>query len=440
LGTRIHDTMIGMALIRDFFFRLNYREPIPSKSFKPGLFPAIRKPALGDFHVNRLAGGLAIGFALAGVSALAYAQGEAEKRQLDALRARIERMRTNIAEAEGSRTEARDQLRDSERAISEANRKLRALTGRRSRARDELKTLNLRAQTLESEIAMRRERLGRLLSLRYVHGEQSYLKLFLSGEDPSRVARELQYYGYVSRAQVAFIGELRSDLVRLRDLEAGARQRNAELADIESALRGERSSLVKQRAERRRVLQRVSSELRKQHREVRTLERDESRLSQLIEELGRVISSTALLRNDQVPQPGGSEGPFAGLKHELRLPIKGVLANRFGAQRPNGGPPWKGLFIRSQSGQEVRAVASGRVVFADWLRGFGNLLIIDHGQGYLTIYGNNESVLKEVGEVVRTGDAVATVGASGGNQESGLYFEIRHKGKAFDPLRWVSLK
>jgi len=278
------------------------------------------------------------------------------------------------------------------------------------------------------------------LSLRYLHGEQNHLKLLLSGEDPGRVARELQYYGYVSRAQVAFIGELRSDLTRLRDLEAGARERNGELGAIESALRRERSALVKQQAERRRVLQRVSSELRKQHREVKTLERDETRLSRLIEELGRVISSTTLLRNEKVPQPGGAEGSFAGLKRELRLPIRGVLANRFGAQRPNGGPPWKGLFIRSQSGQEVRAVASGRVVFSDWLRGFGNLLIIDHGQGYLTIYGNNESVLKEVGEVVRTGDAVATVGASGGNQESGLYFEIRHKGKAFDPLRWVSLK
>jgi len=390
------------------------------------------------FRVDRLGRGIVL--VLASAAALVYAEGEAEKRQLEALRTRIERMRANIAETEESRSEARDQLRDSERAISETNRKLRTLTGRRSRTREELKTLNRRAERLEGEIATRRERLGKLLSLSYVHGEQNYLKLLLSGEDPARVARELQYYGYVSRAQVIFIGELRSDLARLRDLEAGARERNAELAAIESALRRERTSLVKQQAERRRVLRRVSGELRRQHREVKHLERDESRLSRLIEELGRVISSTPLLRNDKIPQPGGSEGPFAGLKRELRLPIRGVLTNRFGAQRPNGGPPWKGLFIRSQSGQEVRAVASGRVVFSDWLRGFGNLLIIDHGQGYLTIYGNNESVLKEVGELVRTGDAVATVGASGGNQESGLYFEIRHKGKAFDPLRWVSLK
>jgi len=378
-----------------------------------------------------LAAGLAFG---------AHAQGENEKQQLDALRTRIERMRANIASTEESRSEARDQLRSSERAISEINRKLRALTSRRSKSRDELKTLNRRSEKLEGEIATRQERLGRLLSLRYVHGEQSYLKLFLSGEDPGRVARELHYYGYVSRAQVAFIAELRSDLTRLLDLRAGAHERNAELATIESALRAERNALVRQQAERRKVLQRVSSELRKQQREVKTLERDETRLSRLIEELGRVISSTPLLRNDKVPLPGGSEGPFEGLRRELRLPIRGTVTNRFGAQRPNGGPPWKGLFIRSQSGQDVRAVASGRVVFADWLRGFGNLLIIDHGQGYLTIYGNNESVLKEVGDLVHTGDAVATVGASGGNPESGLYFEIRHKGKAFDPLRWVSLR
>jgi len=391
-----------------------------------------------DPRIDRLA--RAVVWMLVSVPALVYAEGEAERRQLDALRTRIERMRADIAETEETRTEARDQLRDSERAISQTNRKLRALTGRQSRTRDELNTLMRRAQTLEGEISARREKLGRLLSLRYIHGDQSYLKLLLSGKDPGRVARELQYYGYVSRAQVAFIGELRTDLARLRGLEARARERDAELAAIESALRRERSALVRQQSERRQVLRRVSGELRKQRREVKHLERDESRLSRLIEELERVISSTAPLRNDKIPQPGGPQGPFAGLKRELRLPIKGVLTNRFGAQRSNGGPPWKGLFIRSPSGQEVRAVASGRVVFSDWLRGFGNLLIIDHGQGYLTIYGNNESVLKEVGELVRTGDTVATVGASGGNQESGLYFEIRHKGKAFDPLRWVSLK
>jgi septal ring factor EnvC (AmiA/AmiB activator) len=369
---------------------------------------------------------------------LAFAQSEAEK--LGALRARIEGLRAKIAEAEESRAEARDQLRDSERAISDANRTLRILSGRRSAAQGELKAVQRRGEAIETEIASRQERLGKLLTLRYLNREPSYLKLLFSGEDPGRVARELHYYGYISRAQAEFIGELHSDLARLRELEASTRERNAEIAAIESAQRTERGALIKQQAERRRVLARVASQLSTQRRQVKHLERDESRLSRLVEELGRVIATNPLLRNERVPERGGAEGLLAGLKLGLRLPIKGEVMTRFGAQRSNGGPSWKGLFIRSPSGQEVRAVASGRVVFSDWLRGFGNLLIIDHGKGYLTIYGNNESVLKQVGDPVVTGDAVATVGASGGNMESGLYFEIRHEGKAFDPMRWVSLK
>jgi septal ring factor EnvC (AmiA/AmiB activator) len=373
------------------------------------------------------------------VPVLALAQGEAEK--LEALRSRIEGLRAKIAESEESRTEVRDQLRDSERAISEANRALRVLAGRRAAAEQELRTLSRRSEALEAEIASRRETLGRLLTLRYLNGEQSGVKLMLSGEEPGRIARELHYYSYISRAQTEFIGELRSNLGRLKELEAGIRGRNAEIATIESARRAERAALVREQAEHRKVLARVSSQLRDQRRQVKHLERDESRLSRLVEELRKLLASASPgLRNDKVPEPGGTDQSFVGLKRGLRLPIKGELANRFGAQRSGGGPSWKGLFIRSPAGQEVRAVAPGRVVFADWLRGFGNLLIIDHGKSYLTIYGNNESVLKQVGDTVGTGDAVATVGASGGNMESGLYFEIRHEGKAFDPMRWVSLK
>ena len=370
---------------------------------------------------------------------LALAQGEAEK--LDALRSRIDGLRAKIAEGEESRTEVRDQLRDSERAISETNRGLRTLASRREAAQEEIKTLSGQSQALEAEIASRRETLGRLLTLRYLNGEQSAMKLLLSGEEPGRIARELHYYSYVSRAQTEFIGELRAKVARLRELEIGTRERNAEIAAIESARRAERAALIRQQSEHRRVLARVSTQLREQRREVQNLERDESRLSRLVEEIRKLLASAPpLLRNEKVPEPGGAEKSFSGLKRGLRLPIRGELANRFGAQRSDGGPPWKGLFIRSPSGQVVRAVAPGRVVFADWLRGFGNLLIIDHGQSYLTIYGNNESVLRQVGDTVRTGDTVATVGASGGNMESGLYFEIRHEGKAFDPMRWVSLK
>jgi septal ring factor EnvC (AmiA/AmiB activator) len=349
-------------------------------------------------------------------------------------------LRTKIAEGEENRTEARDQLRDSERAISEANRALRALAGRRATAQGEIQTLARRSRSLEAEIASRQESLGRLLGLRHLEGEIDQMKLLLSGEDPGSIARDLHYYAYISRAQAQTIGELRASLASLKELEALAREKHAELAAIESAQRRERSALLAQQAERRRVFARVSKELKAQRLQVTHLQRDESRMARLVEELGRVIASTPPVRNEMVPEPGGTEDKPAGLKRGLRLPIKGELAERFGAKRSGGGPPSKGLFIRSPSGQEVRAVAPGRVVFSDWLRGFGNLLIVDHGQSYLTIYGNNEALLKQVGDVVRAGDAVATVGASGGSRESGLYFEIRHEGKAFDPMGWVSLR
>ena len=379
-----------------------------------------------------------IGLGLVLIPVLALAQGEAEK--LEALRARLEGLRAKIAESEESRSEVRDQLRDSERAISEANRALRALAARRAKAEEDLKSLAKRNQALEAEIASRREALGRLLTLRYLNGEQSGVKLLFSGEEPGRIARELHYYGYVSRAQAEMIDELRANLARLKEIEQGTRGRNAEIAAIESERRSERAALMREQSQHRKVLSQISNQLREQRRQVKHLERDESRLSRLVEELRKLLASASpRLRNDKIPEPG-RDNSFSGLKKGLRLPIKGELVNRFGAQRSDGGPTWKGLFIRSPAGQEVRAVAPGRVVFADWLRGFGNLLIIDHGKSYLTIYGNNESVLKQVGDTVNAGDAVATVGASGGNMESGLYFEIRHEGKAFDPMRWVSLK
>ena len=129
---------------------------------------------------------------------------------------------------------------------------------------------------------------------------------------------------------------------------------------------------------------------------------------------------------------------FQSLKGKLKLPTRGELQGRFGSPREDGGVTWRGLFIRADGGQAVKAVADGRVVFADWLRGFGNLLIVDHGGGYMSLYGNNESLLKQVGEKTLSGETVASVGSTGGALESGVYFELRHEGKPFDPMKWVA--
>jgi murein hydrolase activator len=378
--------------------------------------------------------------AVAALAWLALPLPAATEEPIEALRMRIERLRNEIAGGEESRAETRDQLRESERAISEANRALRELARKRDATRGELSSLGTRQATVVAEIATRQERLGRLLTARYLGGERSYLKLIVMGEDPNRVARELHYYSYVSRAQAAFIQSLRADLDRLRAIEALARDKTAELSAIESQQRTERGQLLGQQAERRRVLDRVSAQLRDQRREVKSLERDQARLSRLVDQLTKAIAPPPGRPTERVPEGGSEESAFAKLKGRLRLPIKGEIVNRFGARRSEGGPQWKGLFIRAASGQEIRVVAAGRVVFAEWMRGFGNLLIVDHGGGYLTIYGNNESVLKAVADSVRTGDVVATVGATGGSPESGLYFEVRRQGKPFDPLKWISPK
>ena len=144
------------------------------------------------------------------------------------------------------------------------------------------------------------------------------------------------------------------------------------------------------------------------------------------------------ISNERTPEASPA-GDFVRQKGALRLPTRGVVSNRFGSPRQEGST-WKGLFIRAPQGSEVKAIAGGRVVFADWMRGFGNLLIVDHGDNYLSIYGYSDAVLKDVGDRVRGGDSIATAGSSGGNAESGLYFELRHRGEPIDPLKWVSLK
>jgi len=365
----------------------------------------------------------------------------ADKAELDALHGRIETLKKNLAGAEENRSEASDALRASEHGVSEANRVLHNIGMQQREVRADLIRVGKQSRALEAGIAAQQSQLGQLLAMRYASGQQDYLRLLLSGRDPNQTARDLHYYSYISRAQADFIRALRNNLAGLAQLAREARGKSTELAELETQQREGRKELLAQQAERRKVLARLATQIRSQRREIKSLQRDEARLSRLVEELGKVISPSAGgRRNDKLPESGRDAGAFAALKGKLRLPTRGELINRFGTPRSDSGLSWKGLFIRSASGQEVRAVAAGRVVFAEWMRGFGNLMIIDHGQSYLTIYGNNEALLKQVGDSVSTGDAVATVGNSGGNPDSGLYFEIRYQGKAFDPLRWVSLK
>ncbi len=379
------------------------------------------------------------------IAAVLAAPAHAGKRERDlaALRARIAALSTELNEKQASRREARDALRDSERAISDANRALAELDadGRVLRAQSD--ALEARRRSLTRRLTLQQAALGSILAARYEGGAPGALRLVLSGEDPGEVARKLYYLTRVSQASAALVASMRDGLAELADLRRELDARSARLAEVTRAQRTDRERVLAEQRERRSVLAKLGDEIRRDQKQIKVLRADEARLSRLVEEIGRVLATkpgAGYARIEKVPEPDAASGPFDTLRGKLRLPVRGELTGRFGAPRGNAGINLKGVFIRAPEGRQVRAIAAGQVVFADWMRGFGNLLIIDHGEAYLSVYANNETLLKQVGDIVAAGEPIATVGATGGSEESGLYFELRHLGKPFDPLTWVNLK
>ena len=379
----------------------------------------------------------------------AVASGATREEDLAALRARIESLRSELEGRESDRREARDALRASDIAISDANRALKAVEAEARAARAAIADLAARRGIQEKSLDASQAALGRLLAARAVAGisggAPDFLRLALSGEDLADAARKLHYLTYVSRAAAQILEGHRNGLAEAARMKADSDDKARELAAIEARARGDRERLLKERRENRRLLDRIAGEIRSAKKRIQMLLADESRLARLVEEIGKVLAArpgAGYAQITAVPEAGAGvvAGLFSAMKGSLRLPVRGELAGRFGTPHPEGGISAKGVFIRAQEGEQVRAVGAGRVVYSDWMRGFGNLLIVDHGEAFLSIYGNNESLLKQTGDAVSLGEALATVGHSGGNEQTGLYFEMRHLGRAFDPLRWVKLK
>ncbi len=387
-----------------------------------------------------LAGLTFAALALAGQS---IAQTTQKQRQLDELRGRIESLQKELEKAEENKAEAADALRESERAISQTNRRLYNLAAQRRSVNAEAQRLELEAQVLRERIDLEQEALAGLLYRQYVNGQPEVLRLILNRQDPNETARQLQYLGYISRARAELIAGLRQDLGALDELGRRSQRKSAELKALQAEEAAEKTRLEREKQAHSQVLQNVSTEIAQQRRQISTLKRDEQRLTRLIERLAKESAKRkprSPMTNRALPDPRVTDSAFGRLKGKLRLPVIGELANRFGSPREDTGLSWKGLFISAPTGREVRSIALGRVVYADWLRGFGNLMIVDHGDGYMSLYGNNEALLKQVGEEIRAGDAIAAVGSSGGNPDSGLYFELRYQGRPFDPLPWVRLR
>ncbi len=406
------------------------------------------------------------------------AQATPSKESLKELQERIESLKQELDKTEGAHHDAADALKQSEKAISEANRKLNDLRQQQKTNAGTLQQLNQKQSGLQTTIEEQQQLLSQQFYRQYLGGDQGYLRILLEQKDPNAVERNLQYYRYVARARAKMIEGLRLNLNRVAELNAQTEATLKEITDLKAEQEKTRQELQQQKREHQSVVKDLSEKIKNQRGEITKLQRDEKRLSQLMEKLERIARQEAEKRakareaqrkrkaesktarkpdsskpaqeqpsreetvatNDELPDAEQDSGFFASLKGKLRLPARGEVANRFGAPRKESGLSWKGLFIRAAEGADVRAIARGQVVFADWLRGFGNLLIVDHGGGYMSLYGNNQALLKRVGDSVQAGDHVASIGNSGGNAEPGVYFELRHKSKPLDPMGWCSLR
>ena len=399
--------------------------------------------------------------ALAWPLAAAANQADLKQSELDTLKQRLQTLQQAFRATQAHRQEAADELRESERAISGAVRQLRQLDDERQRTRADLQALARQAEATEAGIRQQQTHLAQALRTAYQRGEGDALKLMLSGADPNQAARDLRYLAHLSRAQHAMIESLRADQAKLAQLQEQTARKSAELTRVQAAREAEQQRLLADKRAREAVLHKLSAQIQQQRRQISRLKRDERSLTQLVERLNRVMAQQAereaararaaekagkeatgssrrpVAVITETPVAFRAERPFSRLKGALRLPVAGELMNRFGAPREGGGVSWKGLFIRAAQGTAVKAIASGQVVFAEWLRGFGNLIIVDHGEGYMSLYSNNESLYKQVGERVRAGEAIASVGNSGGQPETGLYFEMRHRSRPVNPLQWV---
>lgn len=391
---------------------------------------------------------LALAPAVAGAATTTANQAQDELKEL---RGRISAMQKKLAAAEESKSEASDALRESEQAISEANRELRDLNRQARDSGAKLGSLRKTSQDTKTRMQSQQEMLGRMLRRQYLQGEPDALRLVLARENPNDMARQLHYLAYIARARAQLVDGLRRNLAELDRLTREIAEEAEAIARIAKEQATQKKRLENEKRARAQVLTKVSRDIRAQQQQIRVMQNNENRLTRLIDQLTRLVQQQPQrtqkpvqggkprTRNDTVPADTGG-GAFAAMRGTLALPVRGELGGRFGSPRSDGGITWKGVYIAARSGDDVKAVAGGRVVYADWLRGFGNLLIIDHGDSYMTLYANAEALLKQVGDSIRGGDTIATVGNSGGNAESGLYFEMRHAGKPFDPLTWVKLR
>jgi septal ring factor EnvC (AmiA/AmiB activator) len=350
-----------------------------------------------------------------------------EQQALDAVREAIEAVERRISTQQAQMDEGTRALRGVEIEIAANHQALAALREEHDTEQQRLADLESQTQAAAADLGDEREAMASQVRLSYLTGREELLKLLLNQESPSALGRMVTYYDFLNRFRSERIASVRSELEQLAALVRETRAAQTRLAELAASRESELLSLEAARLRRNQAVAELQESIGDSGRELDSLRADEQRLTDLVLELGDILTAF----------PAGTEEPFAALKGRLAWPARGTITGDYGKLR-NGGPlRWNGVVLAANPGEAVRAVYHGRVAFSDWLPGLGLLLIVDHGDQYLSLYGYNEVLLKESGEWVQPGDVLAQVGTAGGR--SGLYFELRHEGDPIDPHPWMRL-
>jgi len=371
---------------------------------------------------------------LVGAAAAGYAQepnGELTKvkeRELEEVRERISALKKSMDKTAGERDRLAAELQQVEIAISEQRMRIAEIEGQQRATTGKKEALD--ANLAEREAHLDKESLALAAQVRaaYMSGNQEKIRLLLNQRDPATLGRLMAYYQYLNDYRAENIEAVITQIRELDVLRARIAAEAARLADLAKTRYAELTRLNLSQEERATLLTSLRDKIKSEGQEVERLAAQEKDLTRLIAELTSILSD----------YPISSEQPFSEHKGKLTWPVAGALMHDFGQPRVGGKIKWNGVVLAAPRGREVRAVYHGRVAFADWLAGMGLLVIVDHGEGYMTLYGYNETILKKAGDWVAPGDVIATVGDSGGQSEAGLYFELRSGTQPINPRRWIT--
>lgn len=357
--------------------------------------------------------------------------------KLEQLRQQIKTLRSELNTDRERKQDLQSRLRDTETRIGKVAALLRGLKRQLRKQNRDLKKLNKRRKKLRANLQVQRVNLALQIRAAYAIGQQEYIKILLNQQDPAAVSRTMTYYDYFNSARLDRIQSLDARLADLQAVENKIERKKAKLEHNRLEQNQEKMQLEKNRGQRAEVLAKLNQQMKAKGERLNLMLENQRRLQRLLNRL--VDEEYEDIEPDLMPEQGERKA-FASLRGKLLWPSRGRLTNSYGSRRKVGKLKWQGVMIKAPEGTDVSAISHGRVAFSDWLRGFGLLTIIDHGDGYMSLYGGNQSLYKEVGDWVEAGEVIASVGNSGGNKNTALYFEIRHKGKPTNPLKWCRNK